>query len=53
MLNNKIIHSYRVEMAMKTYIIQDINLQKEELVYKDIICAIDIHRKAMQLVSVL
>jgi len=38
---------------MKTYMAQDTNMQKEKLIYKDIICAIDIHRKAMQLVFVI
>jgi len=37
---------------MQNYTSQDINLQKKSLIHKDIIYAIDIHRKAMKLVSI-
>lgn len=48
----KFIHSYRIQNAMQNYISQNINLQKKSLIQKDIIYAIDIHRKAMKLVSI-
>jgi len=34
-------------------ILQDVNLQKEKLFHKGIICTVDIHRKAMHIVSIL
>lgn len=51
-LKANFIHSYRIENAMQIHMSQDINLQKENLIHKSIICAVDIHRKAMKLVSI-
>ncbi|XP_070159389.1 odorant receptor 49b-like isoform X1 [Polyergus mexicanus] len=42
------IASYRIENAMQIYISQDINLQKKSSVQKNIISAVDMHRKAMK-----
>ncbi|XP_029175187.1 uncharacterized protein LOC114943682 [Nylanderia fulva] len=44
------IASYRVKNVMQIHILQDVNLKKESLIHKNIICAVDIHRKAMKLV---
>jgi hypothetical protein len=44
--------SYRLEHAIKIYILEDINLKNEHTMIKRLICAIDIHRQAMQLVFV-
>ncbi|XP_067209668.1 odorant receptor 43a-like [Linepithema humile] len=41
------IASYRIEHAMQIYTVQGIILLSENMIYKRIICAIDIHRKAM------
>ncbi|XP_067209644.1 odorant receptor 49b-like isoform X1 [Linepithema humile] len=41
------IASYRIKYAMKFHMLQDINLPHKNLVYKGMIRAIDIHRKAM------
>ncbi|XP_025073623.1 uncharacterized protein LOC105425382 [Pogonomyrmex barbatus] len=40
------IASYRIDRAI--YILKDIRLPNEILVYKNIVCAVDIHRKAMR-----
>jgi len=45
------IYSYRFERAMQTGL-QDINVMNEFVICRRIICAVDIHRKAMELVSV-
>jgi len=46
--NKRIICSYRIKRAMTIK-----NRQKNEnLIYKGLICAVDMHRKAMQLVFV-
>jgi len=46
--NKRIICSYRIKRAMTIK-----NLQKNEnLIYKGLICAVNMHRKAMQLVFV-
>ncbi|KAL6268528.1 hypothetical protein P5V15_001661 [Pogonomyrmex californicus] len=42
------IASYRIDRAIQIYISKDISLYKEILVYKGIIHAVDIHRKAMR-----
>ncbi|XP_077269420.1 uncharacterized protein LOC143901206 [Temnothorax americanus] len=44
------IASYRIERAIQIYIPKNINMQNEIMVYKGIIRAVDIHRKAMMLV---
>ncbi|XP_024882876.1 uncharacterized protein LOC112461741 [Temnothorax curvispinosus] len=41
------IASYRIERAIQIYIPKNINTQNEIMVYKGIIRAVDIHRKAM------
>jgi hypothetical protein len=46
------IYSYRFERAMQTGTLQDINVMNEFVICRRIICAVDIHRKAMELVSV-
>jgi len=48
-----IIHSYRLERAIRTRILQNISLKNEIMIYKEIIYAVDIHRKAMELVFIL
>jgi len=45
-----IICSYRLERAMRSKKLQSISLRNEIMIYKEIICAINIHRKAMELV---
>ncbi|KAH0946901.1 hypothetical protein HN011_005444 [Eciton burchellii] len=47
------IASYRIEHAIEIYILQDINLKNEHSIFKRLICAIDIHRQAMQLCDLL
>ncbi|XP_036143083.1 uncharacterized protein LOC105834284 [Monomorium pharaonis] len=42
------IASFRIEKAMMTNMLQDINQEKEILIYKGIIYGIDIHRKATE-----
>jgi len=46
------IYSYRFERVMPTSTLQDINLINDFVIYRRIICAVDMHRKAMELVSV-
>jgi len=46
------IYSYRFERAMLTNTLQGINMINHFVIYKRVICAIDIHRKAMELVSI-
>lgn len=48
--NGNIIRSYRIERAVSVDMLMDINLEKEIMIYKRLIHAVDIHRKAMQLV---
>lgn len=50
--NEKIIYSYRIEKAMEVNMLKDINLHNEITIYKRIIYAVDIHRKAMELVLI-
>lgn len=47
---DKIIYSYRIEQAIN--ILQKDELKNESKIYKKIIYAVDIHRKAMELVYV-
>ncbi|XP_018356163.1 PREDICTED: uncharacterized protein LOC108756674 [Trachymyrmex septentrionalis] len=42
------IASYRIKKAIHIYTLKDLNTQKEILVYKDLIGAVDIHRKSMK-----
>lgn len=48
----KIIYSYRIEKALMTNIVNKITLKDEIKIYKEIILAIDIHRKAVKLVFI-
>ncbi|XP_012062844.1 PREDICTED: uncharacterized protein LOC105626142 [Atta cephalotes] len=41
------IASYRIKKTIHIYTLKDISTQKEILVYKDLIRAVDIHRKSM------
>ncbi|XP_067209655.1 uncharacterized protein [Linepithema humile] len=41
------IASYRIEHAMQICTVQSIILLNEKMIYKRIVCAVDIHRKAM------
>ncbi|KAH0944436.1 Or9e60 [Eciton burchellii] len=45
------IASYRFERAMQTGTLQDINVMNEFVICRRIICAVDIHRKAMELIE--
>jgi hypothetical protein len=47
-----LIYSYRLERAMTNNTSQSIKLKDEIVICKEIISAVDIHRKAMELVSV-
>ncbi|XP_019888698.2 uncharacterized protein LOC105283870 isoform X2 [Ooceraea biroi] len=42
------IASYRIEQAMTIELLRDLNTKNEIVIYKKIICAVDLHRKAMQ-----
>ncbi|XP_026824687.1 uncharacterized protein LOC105285952 [Ooceraea biroi] len=42
------IASYRMEQAMAIELLHDLNTKNEIIIYKKIICAVDIHRKALQ-----
>jgi len=44
--------SYRFQTAMLTSTLQSINVMNEFVIYRRIFCAIDIHRQAMELVSI-
>lgn len=48
--NIKIVHSYRIEQAME--IPQNIDFKNEIVICKEIIYAVDIHRKAIKLVPI-
>ncbi|XP_018054329.1 PREDICTED: uncharacterized protein LOC108691182, partial [Atta colombica] len=41
------IASYRIKNTIHIYTLKDLSMQKEILVYKDLIRAVDIHRKSM------
>ncbi|XP_024892107.1 uncharacterized protein LOC112467646 isoform X1 [Temnothorax curvispinosus] len=47
------ISSYRIERVMRTSVLQNITSENEILIFKGIICAIDIHRQAMKLSELL
>lgn len=44
------IYSYRIRHSMD--ILESNSSKNQNLIYKGIVCAIDIHRKAMQFVSI-
>lgn len=46
-----IIYSYRIEQAMTIGMLENISL-KNDMICRKIICAVDIHRKAMELVFI-
>jgi len=46
------IDSYRFERTMPISTLQDINVMNEFVIYRRIIYAVDMHRKAMELVSI-
>ncbi|XP_071637631.1 uncharacterized protein [Temnothorax longispinosus] len=48
----RITYSYRIERAMTFRTLQKNSLENENLVYKGLICAVDMHRRAMKLVSI-
>jgi len=48
----KIIYSYRVEQAITFETLQKNSLKNETSIYKGLICAVDMHRKAMKLVFI-
>jgi len=50
--NGNIVFSYRLEQAMNKKKLQNISLKNEIMIYEGIISAVDIHRKAMELVSI-
>jgi hypothetical protein len=43
-------NSYRIEYAMEGDMIQDISLKNGHLKYKEIVCAVNIHRQATKFV---
>ncbi|KAH0948843.1 Or9e85 [Eciton burchellii] len=45
------IASYRIEQAMMSINLQNVNIRNKNLVYMEIICAVDMHRKAMKYVK--
>jgi len=49
-LYKQIIYSYRIEQAMSTKMLENINLKTMIIIYKKIFYAVDIHRNAMKLV---
>ena len=46
-------YSFRIKKAMTINMQQDVNEEKTVIIYKAIICAIDIHRKATESVRIL
>ncbi|XP_029666071.1 odorant receptor 49b-like [Formica exsecta] len=42
------IASYRIEQAMTSQVLKNINLENQTMIYKEIIDAVDIHRKAIK-----
>jgi len=46
----KIIYSYRIEKALMVNTAKKISLKDEIIIYKEMILAVDIHRKAVMLV---
>jgi len=46
-------YSFRIKKAMAINMQQDVNEEKMVIIYKGIICAIDIHRKATESVHIL
>jgi len=50
--NNEIVYSYRIEKAMAINMLNNVYLKNEIIMYKEIIHAVDIHRKAIKLVFI-
>jgi len=53
LFNHKIdyyFNSYRIGYAMDGYMIQDISLKHGHMIYKEIVCAVNIHRQAIKFV---
>ena len=50
--NKCILYSYRIEHVMRINILQNSTLKNENLIFKGMIYAIDIHRQAMKLVFI-
>jgi len=50
--NNEIVYSYRIEKAMAINMLNNVCLKNEVIMYKEIIHAVDIHRKAIKLVFI-
>jgi len=48
-----IIYSYRMKQAMTNNLLQSNHTEKENLICKGIVCAVDMHRKAIKLVFVI
>lgn len=46
-----IVYSYRIERVMGSNTPKNITLNNENLIFEGIICAVNIHRQAMKLVS--
>ncbi|XP_029666074.1 uncharacterized protein LOC115237271 [Formica exsecta] len=47
------IASYRIEQAMSTKMLENINLKNQIMIYKKIFYAVEIHRKAMKFIDIL
>jgi len=52
LIARRIICSYRIARAMTFEVLQKNSLQNENLIYKGLICAVDMHREAMKLVRI-
>jgi len=50
--NGHIVYSYRLGQAMKGNMLQNASLKNEIMIHEEIISAIHIHRKAMELVFI-
>jgi len=48
-----VIYSYRVEQAMAINLLPTFDMKNDIIIYRNIICAVLIHRKAMELVFIL
>lgn len=46
------VHSYRIKNAMTYHMPQDVNLPYKNMVYRELVRAVHIHREAMMLVFV-
>jgi len=45
-------YSYRFQKAILISTLQGLNVMNEFMIYRRIVCAVDIHRQAMKLVSI-